>query len=132
VGVGGFRIFPKKKNGTLDFKKVVSGTLKDIPYINTLPVVKDTSETLSITDSLKNLMSNSTLFLYNYKLHISVVICLIIFRNQIYKLITDKEYRKKFDFTESFVTFTQGLFTQFYEDLKEAQRRLIDSNIKNL
>ena len=108
VGVGGFRIFPKKKNGTLDFKKAVSTTLKDIPYINTLPVVKDTSENLSITDSLKSLMYNSTLFLYNYKLHIGVVIFLLIFRNVIYKLITDKEYRKTFDITESFVSFTQG------------------------
>jgi len=108
VGVGGFRIFPKKKNGTLDFKKAVSTTLKDIPYINTLPVVKDTSENLSITDSLKSLMYNSTLFLYNYKLHIGVVIFLLIFRNEIYKLITDKEYRKTFDITESFVSFTQG------------------------
>ena len=108
VGVGGFRIFQKKKNGTLDFKKVVSTTLKDIPYINTLPVVKDTSENLSITDSLKSLMSNSTLFLFNYKLHIGVVIFLLIFRNEIYKLIIDKEYRKTFDITESFVSFTQG------------------------
>jgi hypothetical protein len=37
-----------------------------------------------------------------------LVIFLLIFRNEIYKLITDKEYRKTFDITESFVSFTQG------------------------